>query len=96
MSNGPLDSSTVPSGVRTIFRTGVKWPCRGKQDLLHHVQPQDRSVAVRSRTLGPAAAQVMTLAAVADGRGGLLSSGTNIPLRIAHFFDQGTLSAAAT
>ena len=53
-------------------------------------------MAVRSRTLGPAAAQVTTLAAVADGRGGLLSSGTNIPLRIAHFFDQGTLSAAAT
>jgi hypothetical protein len=39
---------------------------------------------------GPAAAQIAPPTATADGRGGLLSSGTNAPLYVAHFLDHET------
>jgi hypothetical protein len=39
---------------------------------------------------GQAAAQITPAIAISDGRGGLLGSGTNAPLHVAHFLDQAT------
>ena len=39
---------------------------------------------------GPTAAQITPAVATTDGRGGLISSGTNAPLHVTHFLDQDT------
>jgi hypothetical protein len=39
---------------------------------------------------GPSAARITTPMAIADGQGGLISSGTNAPLHVAHFLDHDT------
>lgn len=90
MSNGPLDSSTVPSAVHAIFRTGYKCLAERNRTYYTTYNPKTNQWYAIWNVGGPAAAQVATPAAVADGRGGLLGSGTNAPLHIAHFLDHDT------
>lgn len=79
-----------PPQYTPSFAQGTSALLRDTGPVAQHVRPRQISDGAVWNVGGPAAAQVPPPPATANGRGGLLSSGTNAPLHVAHFLDQDT------